>query len=169
MAEESPDHAAQAVRLRAAKVSLTQGAPLPTTPTIGPHSLRPSQLALLDLFVLDASIKQSQFLLLPVLLHRATMVRMSIGPVTELLLKSGDNRTIAFVSTYPPTLHKGNKRHEQWLGVKSYRYALRGASLTWWRKFLSCLSMMILMIDQAEFWRRTSETTQTSVNASTRA
>lgn len=56
MAEQRPDHAAQAVRLRAAKASLTQGAPLPTKPTIGPHSLRPSQLrALLDLVSLDAS------------------------------------------------------------------------------------------------------------------
>ena len=92
-------NAAQAVRLTAAKASLTQGAPLPTTPTIGPHSLRPSQLCLTWSAWMEA---------ITILIASSTIIRRDegilIGPVTVLLLKSEDIRTIAFISTYPPTL-----------------------------------------------------------------
>lgn len=95
-------NAAQAVRLTAAKASLTQGAPLPTTPTtptIGPHSLRPSQLCLTWSAWMEA---------ITILIASSTIIRRDegilIGPVTVLLPKSEDIRTIAFISTYPPTL-----------------------------------------------------------------
>lgn len=91
-----------------------QGALVPATPTIGPHSLRPSQLARLDLFDLDISNQ----LLPPVLLHGAMMVYTSIGLVTGLLR----NLTIAFLRRYLTRWRrKVTNVTGQWLGVKTYR------------------------------------------------